>query len=161
MTPTVKYDAEATRGTENLRLRPLVWTVDMGTTRRTEGADPREAVSGRAVVSVIVPVYNVEAYLRECLDSVVGQTLGFDRIELIAIDDGSTDGSGRMLDAYAARCPMTVRHEPNSGGAGRPRNVGLDLATGQYVFFSTPTTTWEPTRSGGWSRRPSGTMRTS
>ena len=133
----------------------------MGTTRRTERADPREAVSGRAVVSVIVPVYNVEAYLRECLDSVVGQTLEFDRIELIAIDDGSTDGSGRMLDAYAARCAMTVRHEPNSGGAGRPRNVGLDLATGQYVFFLDADDYWGPTRSGGWSRRPSGTMRTS
>jgi CDP-glycerol glycerophosphotransferase len=87
------------------------------------------------VVSVIVPVYNVEPYLRECLDSVIGQTIGFERIELIAIDDGSTDGSDRVLDAYAADSTMTVRHEPNSGGAGRPRNIGLDLATGRYVFF--------------------------
>jgi glycosyltransferase involved in cell wall biosynthesis len=89
----------------------------------------------RAVVSVIVPVYNVEPYLRECLDSVVRQTLGFEKIELIAVDDGSTDGSGRILDEYAASRAMTVSHESRSGGAGRPRNVGLDIATGTYVFF--------------------------
>ena len=57
------------------------------------------------------------------------------RIELIAVDDGSTDGSGRILDEYAASRAMTVIHDPRSGGAGRPRNLGLDLATGTYVFF--------------------------
>lgn len=90
----------------------------------------------RAGVSVIVPVWNVEPYLRECLDSVVGQTIGLDRIQLIAVDDGSTDAGGRILDDYAARVPgMTVVHQPNSGGPGGPRNVGLDRATGTYVFF--------------------------
>jgi poly(ribitol-phosphate) beta-N-acetylglucosaminyltransferase len=87
-------------------------------------------------VSVIVPVWNVEPYLVQCLDSVVGQTLGLERIELVAIDDGSTDGSGRILDEYAARFPqVVVIHEPNSGGPGRPRNLGIDRATGTYVFF--------------------------
>jgi poly(ribitol-phosphate) beta-N-acetylglucosaminyltransferase len=87
-------------------------------------------------VSVIVPVWNVEPYLAQCLDSVIAQTLGFDRIEVIAVDDGSTDGSGRMLDEYASRHPqVVVVHQPNSGGPGRPRNVGLDRATGTYVFF--------------------------
>ena len=87
-------------------------------------------------VSVIVPVWNVEPYLVQCLDSVVGQTLGLERIELVAIDDGSTDGSGRILDEYAARYPqVVVIHEPNSGGPGRPRNLGIDRATGTYVFF--------------------------
>ena len=87
------------------------------------------------IVSVIVPVFNVEPYLRECLDSVLRQSLGFQRIELIAVDDGSTDGSGRILDEYASMRGITVIHESRSGGAGRPRNVGLDIATGTYVFF--------------------------
>lgn len=100
---------------------------------RTTG---ERAVPAGTSVSVIVPVWNVEPFLRECLDSVVGQTIGLDRLELIAVDDGSTDGSGRILDEYAARYPqVTVIHEPNSGGPGRPRNVGLDRATGRFVFF--------------------------
>jgi glycosyltransferase involved in cell wall biosynthesis len=87
-------------------------------------------------VSVIVPVWNVEPYLAQCLDSVIGQSIGLDRIELIAVDDGSTDESGRMLDEYSARYPqVVVVHEPNSGGPGRPRNVGMERATGTYVFF--------------------------
>ncbi len=87
-------------------------------------------------VSVIIGVYNVEAYLRECLDSVVNQTIGLDELEVIAVDDGSTDGSGAILDEYAARYPqITVIHQANSGGPSRPRNVGLDRATGTYVYF--------------------------
>jgi glycosyltransferase involved in cell wall biosynthesis len=92
--------------------------------------------SSPPTVSVIVPVWNVKPYLVQCLDSVVGQTLGLERIELIAVDDGSTDGSERILDEYAARYPqVVVSHEPNSGGPGRPRNIGIDRATGTYVFF--------------------------
>ena len=88
------------------------------------------------IVSVIVPVWNVEPYLPECLDSVLRQTIGRDRLELIAVDDGSTDGSAAILDAYAAEYPeVTVVHETNSGGPGRPRNLGLDRAAGTYVFF--------------------------
>ena len=83
-----------------------------------------------------MPVYNVEPYLRECLDSVLAQSIGLDRLELIAVDDGSTDGCAEILDVYADRHPqMQVFHEPNSGGPGRPRNVGLDHAAGTYVFF--------------------------
>lgn len=93
-------------------------------------------MDGQATVSVIIPVWNVEPYLRECLDSVAGQTIGLDRLEVIAVDDGSTDGSGALLDEYAARYPqIAVIHEPNSGGPGGPRNVGLDHATGTFVFF--------------------------
>ena len=87
-------------------------------------------------VSVIIPVWNVEPYLRRCLDSVLHQTIGPERLEVIAVDDGSTDGSSALLDDYAARYPqLHVFHEPNSGGPGRPRNVGLDHASGRYVFF--------------------------
>ena len=83
-----------------------------------------------------MPVYNVEPYLKECLDSVLTQSIGLDRLELIAVDDGSTDGSAEILDYYADRHPeVYVFHEPNSGGPGRPRNVGLNHAAGTYVFF--------------------------
>ena len=87
-------------------------------------------------VSVVVPVWNVEPYLRQCLDSVVGQTIGLDRLEVIAVDHGSTDGSADLLDAYAARHPqVVVVHASHEGGPGRPRNLGLERATGTYVFF--------------------------
>jgi glycosyltransferase involved in cell wall biosynthesis len=87
-------------------------------------------------VSVVIPVWNVERFLPECLDSVLTQTIGRDRLEVVAVDDGSTDRSGALLDEYAARYPQVKAiHEPNSGGPGRPRNVGLDHATGTYVFF--------------------------
>jgi poly(ribitol-phosphate) beta-N-acetylglucosaminyltransferase len=88
------------------------------------------------VVSVVVPVWNVERYLEQCLDSVVGQSIGLDRLEVVAVDDGSTDSSGAILDEYAARFPQVrAIHERNSGGPGRPRNVGIDHATGTYLFF--------------------------
>ena len=92
--------------------------------------------NGKPLVSVIVPVWNVEPYLRECLDSVLRQSIGIERIELIAVNDGSTDGSGQILDEYAARqSQVRVVHQANSGGPGGPRNVGFDLARGRYVFF--------------------------
>jgi poly(ribitol-phosphate) beta-N-acetylglucosaminyltransferase len=97
---------------------------------------PEAGVNVDPIVSVVIPVWNVEPYLRECLDSVIGQSLGLERLEVLAVDDGSSDGSGAVLDEYAARYPQVrVFHEPNSGGPGRPRNVGLDHAIGTYVFF--------------------------
>jgi len=88
-------------------------------------------------VSVVVPVYNTMPYLTRCLTSLVGQTIGADRMEVIAVDDGSTDGSGRQLDRFARRHPELIRvvRQENSGGPAGPCNRGLDLATGRYVFF--------------------------
>jgi poly(ribitol-phosphate) beta-N-acetylglucosaminyltransferase len=88
-------------------------------------------------VTVIVPVYDTMPYLTECLDSLVNQTIGLDRMRIVAVDDGSADGSGAELDRYAARYPgaFTVIHQPNSGGPAGPCNRGLDVATGRYVFF--------------------------
>lgn len=93
-------------------------------------------VSTSPDVSVIIPVYNAMPYLRQTVLSVVEQTLGLDHLEIITVDDGSTDGSAEELDLLAARYPQVrVFHQPNSGGESRPRNVGLDHATGRFVMF--------------------------
>ncbi len=84
-------------------------------------------------VSVIIPVYNVEKYLRECLDSVINQTLK--DIEIICVDDGSTDSCPAILDEYAYKDNrIKVIHQEN-GGLGHARNVGLKYITADYVFF--------------------------
>lgn len=90
------------------------------------------------IVSVIMPVYNSERYLQKSLDSLFSQTIG--GIELICIDDGSTDGSNAILDAFAdsvaSKDSFTVKviHQKNSG-VSRARNVGLDSASGKYILF--------------------------
>ncbi|WP_158566793.1 glycosyltransferase [Actinomadura craniellae] len=87
-------------------------------------------------VSVIVPVYNCRATLERTLRSAFEQSPDVDRIEIIAVDDGSTDGGGELLDKLAAGEPrLRVVHQPNSGGPGAPRNAGIDLARGEYLFF--------------------------
>jgi hypothetical protein len=89
-----------------------------------------------AAVSVVIPVYNTRRYLAECLDSVLAQDLTPHELEVIAVDDGSTDGSAQVLDRYAERHPnLRVIHQENSGWPGRPRNVGRAASQGQYVFF--------------------------
>lgn len=85
------------------------------------------------MVSVIVPVYNVEPYLRECLDSIITQT--HTNLEIIIIDDGSTDGSGAICDAYAAKdARIQVIHQENRG-LSAARNRGIELAYGEYLHF--------------------------
>ncbi|MFD7402437.1 glycosyltransferase family 2 protein [Streptomyces sp. NPDC059866] len=88
-------------------------------------------------VSVIIGAYEAMPYLVECLASVEAQTIDPERIEVIAVDDGSTDGTGEYLEEFAARAPMpvTVIRQENSGGPSGPRNVGLGKAAGRYVFF--------------------------
>ncbi|GHD98834.1 glycosyltransferase family 2 protein [Streptomyces alanosinicus] len=88
-------------------------------------------------VSVIIGAYEAMPYLVECLASVEAQTIDPARLEIIAVDDGSTDGSGECLEEFAARVPMavTVIRQKNSGGPSGPRNVGLGRASGRYVFF--------------------------
>ncbi|MVA77112.1 glycosyltransferase [Auraticoccus sp. F435] len=88
-------------------------------------------------VSVVVPVYNAMPYLRDLMDSLVAQDLPATDFEVVAVDDGSTDDSPAVLDEYAAAHPnVQVVHQPNSGWPGIPRNRGLDLARGRYVFFA-------------------------
>ena len=84
-------------------------------------------------VSVIIPVYNVEKYLKQCLDSVVNQTLK--DIEIICIDDGSADNSIEILKEYAQKDNRFIILEQENQGAGAARNKGLSIATGEYVHF--------------------------
>lgn len=88
-------------------------------------------------VSIIMPVYNVEAYIRKSLDSVVNQTLK--DIEAICVDDCSPDGSGRILDEYAAKDKrIRVFHLEKNGGPGVARNFALGKAKGEYIMFLDP-----------------------
>ena len=90
-----------------------------------------------AKVSVIVPVYNPGSDIDELLDSLLGQTMPAGELELIFVDDGSTDATPARLDELAAaHRHVRVQHIPNSGWPGRPRNLGLDMAQGEYVFFA-------------------------
>ncbi|MFF7854217.1 glycosyltransferase [Streptomyces sp. NPDC007904] len=100
------------------------------------GVGPEQGLT----VSVIIPVYNAVDHLAECLQSVVDQSIGFENLEIIAVDDGSTDGSGALLDTWAARHPGRVRvvHQENSGAPGGPRNRGIEMAGGEFLFFADP-----------------------
>lgn len=83
------------------------------------------------LISVIVPVYNVAEYLDECLESIVNQT--YRQLEILVVDDGSTDGSGDMCDRWAERDDrIRVIHQPN-GGLSAARNTALDIMSGKYV----------------------------
>ena len=83
-------------------------------------------------ISVIIPVYNNEKYLKECLDSVCAQTLA--DIEIICVNDGSSDGSLKILDEYSKDDRVIVIHQENQGSAAA-RNRGLDIARGKYIAF--------------------------
>ncbi len=85
------------------------------------------------LISVIVPVYKVEEYLCECLDSIINQT--YKNLEIILVDDGSPDNCGKICDDYALKdSRIKVIHQQN-GGLSAARNAGLDIATGDYIGF--------------------------
>ncbi len=87
-------------------------------------------------LSIIVPVYNAEKWLRRCVDSLLNQDLLREDYEIILVDDGSKDGSPQICDDYAAAHTglVSVIHQPN-GGVSMARNAGLDAAVGEYVMF--------------------------
>ena len=85
------------------------------------------------LLSVIIPVYNVEEYLVRCVDSILAQT--YENLEVILVDDGSPDGSGAICDCFAAKdSRVKVIHKPN-GGLSSARNAGMDAASGEYITF--------------------------
>lgn len=86
--------------------------------------------------SVVIAVYNVEKYLAEAIESVIHQTFGFERIQLVLVDDGSPDGCGAICDTYQRRYPenILVIHQENQGVAAA-RNAGVACATGKYLNF--------------------------
>lgn len=85
-------------------------------------------------LSIIVPVYNVEKYLKRCVDSVLQQD--YHDYEIILVDDGSTDSSGKICNSFCSQHPSSVRviHKEN-GGLSSARNAGLNIATGDYIMF--------------------------
>ena len=100
----------------------------------------------KLAVSVIIPLYNVEKYIGECLDSLLAQT--FTNFEVIVVDDCSTDSSPAIVENYAPKFNgrLKLAHmKKNSGGAGFPRNMGIELARGEYIFFLDPDDTITPT----------------
>ena len=89
--------------------------------------------SSNPLLSVIVPIYNVEKFLPQCLDSLLSQT--YSNLDIILVDDGSKDSSGAICDRYARTdCRIRVRHQEN-GGLSAARNAGLAMAHGDYVAF--------------------------
>lgn len=95
------------------------------------------------MISIIIPVYNVERYLAKCIDSILSQT--FTDFELLLIDDGSKDKSGNICDEYAKRDRrIKVFHNENMG-ASKARNIGIDIAQGEYICFIDSDDWIEPT----------------
>ena len=85
------------------------------------------------LVSIVVPVYNVEKYLKKCIESLINQT--YSNIEIILVDDGSTDNSGKICDKYADKYFFIYALHKKNSGLGLTRNYGLDKSKGEYVTF--------------------------
>lgn len=84
-------------------------------------------------ISIIIPVYNVKKYLRECLDSILAQS--YKDFEIILVDDGSTDSSGNICDEYSMKYENIKVLHKNNNGLSSARNAGLDIAQGEYILF--------------------------
>lgn len=94
------------------------------------------------LVSVIVPVYNTEKYLSACLDSILNQT--YTNMQIILVNDGSTDGSGSILDEYKEKDPRIIVIHKENGGVSSARNEGLRHVQGKYIFFIDSDDTVDP-----------------
>lgn len=88
---------------------------------------------GNELISIIVPVYNVEQYLRKCVNSIINQT--YKNLEIILVDDGATDNSGKMCDELAKTDNRIKVYHKGNGGLSDARNYGVERATGEYIGF--------------------------
>lgn len=97
-------------------------------------------------ISIILPIFNVGDHLRGGIDSLINQTIGQDHLEIIMVNDCSTDGSDKIIDEYAEKydCCVAIHHEENSGAAYTPRNTGLSHCTGDYIMFLDPDDRFTP-----------------
>lgn len=88
------------------------------------------------ILSVIIPMYNVEQYIKKCLDSVLNQNfeIGY-RIEVIIVDDGSTDNSYFIANEYAKKCSNIILLKQKNSGQSITRNRAMSIAKGKYIFF--------------------------
>ncbi|MDR2966335.1 MAG: glycosyltransferase [Methanobacteriaceae archaeon] len=91
-------------------------------------------------VSIVIPVYNVEKYIENAFNSIKNQTIGFNNLELIMVNDCSTDNSGKIIDRYAKEYDncIAIHLKENSGAAGRPRNIAIENASSDYIMFLDP-----------------------
>lgn len=85
--------------------------------------------------TVIVPVYNVEKYVENCLLSLTEQTIGFESIEVLLVNDGSTDGSEAICRSFADKYKNVVLYSKENEGLSKTRNYALSRANGKYIFF--------------------------
>lgn len=85
-------------------------------------------------ISVIIPVYNAERYLPDCLESIIGQT--FDDYEIIIVNDGSTDNSQKIIENFAKSCDKIKNFTIENGGVSKARNFGISVASGEYIVFA-------------------------
>lgn len=84
-------------------------------------------------ISIIIPIYNAEKYLDECINSILNQT--YTNIEILLIDDGSTDSSSLICNRYCKKHKNIITYHLNNGGVSKARNYGIDRATGEYIIF--------------------------
>jgi|GEM_PF-1174792 len=92
----------------------------------------------QAFFSIVMAVYNVEKYLEEALESLLKQTFSFDNIEVILVNDGSTDNSAKICETYASKYQNIIYLSKENGGVSSARNAGIDMATGKYINFMDP-----------------------
>ena len=93
----------------------------------------RNFMENKPLLSVIVPIYNVEEYLEKCLDSIINQT--YKNLEIILVDDGSPDKCPQICDEYAKKDDRIVVIHKENGGVSSARNLGLDIAKGEFITF--------------------------
>ena len=84
-------------------------------------------------VSIVVPIYKVEKYLRRCVDSIINQT--YRNLEIILVDDGSPDKCGQIIDEYKEKDSRIISLHKKNGGLSDARNYGMKYVTGEYIFF--------------------------